>query len=364
MTSRRPSARCNEDVDGAEHFDVTSGAQPVFSILSSAYRTEPYLAETIDSVVAQTLLDWELIIVDNGMSDEVVRIVDKYSDDPRIRLIRQENKGLGGGIDAAAAEARGRYYAVLDSDDLLMPEFCARTAAVLDANPDVDMVGIDAYLFNDSDGQDQIRSYRQSVGIKTDADVAHRVSLAEVIRGDVIYYTAAIRASAWKVGGGYSCDTPKVEDLAMFMRMLAAGSDIRVMNERLARYRLRENSFSRDPQHQDAFEESLERAFIQATALTDAPEVQEALDVTLRRIRFNQAIRRSRSALLAGDTTTAREQAKRAFGQKRSLRPAVVVVGLTVAPGVLRQIHPLKQKISHIAASIARRQRKLLKSAA
>ena len=81
------------------------------------------------------------------------------------------------------------------------------------------------------------------------------MTLAEIVRGEVIYYTAAIRAEAWAVGKGYSCDTPKVEDLAMFMRMLAAGCDIRVMNERLARYRLRENSFSRDPAHADAFEE-------------------------------------------------------------------------------------------------------------
>lgn len=343
---------------------MNPGAPPVFSILSSAYRTEAYLAETIDSVVAQTLTDWELIIVDNGMSDEVVRIVENYADDPRIRLIRQDNKGLGGGIDAAAAVATGRYYVVLDSDDLLMPEFCARTAAVLDSNPDIDMVGIDAHLFNDTDGQDQIRSYRQSVGIKTEADVDHRVTLVEVIGGDVIYYTAAIRASAWELGGGYTCDTPKVEDLAMFMRLLAAGCDVRVMDERLARYRLRDNSFSRDPQYQDAFEDSLERAFVQATALSGALDVQQALDTTLRRLRFNQAIRRSRAALLAGDTTTAREQARRAYAQRRSLRPAIVFVGLTVAPGVLRQIHPLKQKVSHVAAAVARRQRKLLRSGA
>jgi hypothetical protein len=336
----------------------------VFSILSSVYRTEAYLAETIDSVIAQTFTNWELILVDNGMSDEVVRIVAKYSDDPRIRLIRQENKGLGGGIDAAAAVATGRYYAVLDSDDLLMPEFCARTAAVLEANPDIDMVGIDAFLFNDTDGEDQIRSYRQSVGIATDADVEHPVTLVEVIAGNVIYYTAAIRASAWAKGGGYSCDTPKVEDLAMFMRLLAAGCEIRVMNERLARYRLRDNSFSRDPAHQDAFEASLERAFVQASALSDAPDVQQALDITLRRIRFNQAMRRSRAALLAGDTRTARTQAGRAFGQKRSARPAIVFTGLALAPGVLRRIHPAKQRITEFAASLARRQRKLLRSGA
>lgn len=343
---------------------MTTDSGPAFSILSSVYRTEDYLAETIESVLAQTVADWELILVDNGMSDEVVRIVEKYADEPRIRLIRQENKGLGGGIDAAAAVARGKYYAVLDSDDLLMPEFCARTAAVLEANPDIDMVGIDAYLFEDEDGQDQIRSYRQSVGITTPADVNHRVSLVEVIAGNVIYYTATIRASAWPKGGGYSCDTPKVEDLAMFMRLLAAGCDVRVMNERLARYRLRANSFSRDPAYADAFEDSLERAFMQAASLSDAPDVQQALDITLRRLRFNQAMRRSRAALLHGDTTTARQQAKRAFTQRRSLRPAVVVAGLTVAPGLLRLVHPAKQRISHLAAVAARAQRNLLRSRA
>jgi hypothetical protein len=298
------------------------------------------------------------------MSDEVVRIVEKYSDDPRIRLLRQENNGLGGGIDAAAAVAVGKYFAVLDSDDLLMPEFCARTAAYLDTHPRVDAVGIDAYLFNDSDGQDQIRSYRQSVGIKTDPDVDHPVTLVEVIGGDVIYYTAAIRAEAWRIGVGYSCDTPKVEDLAMFMRMLAGGCDIRVMNERLARYRLRENSFSRDPAQVDAFEASLERAFFQAGALTDARDVQQALYTTLRRIRFDQAMRRSRKALLESDTTTARAQARRALEQRRALRPAVVYGGLTVAPGVLRRVHPAKRKISHALASVTRSGRALLRPSA
>lgn len=331
--------------------------RPLFSILSSAYRTEPYLAETIDSVVAQTIDDWELVVVDNGMSDEVERIVGKYADDPRIKLVRQENKGLGGGIDAATEVATGRYYVVLDSDDLLMPEFCARTSAFLDAHPGVGVVGIDAHLFEDENGQDQIVSYRQSVGISTPPDPTRPVELVKVIGGEVLYYTAAIRAEAWEVGGGYSCDTPKVEDLAMFMRMLAAGVDIRVLDERLARYRLRANSFSRDPEQQDAFEESLERCFVQATALTDEPGVQQALDTTLRRIRFNQAMRRSRAALLEGDTRTARQQARRAFAQRRAVRPGVVLVGLTIAPGVLRHVHPAKQAVTGLGAGLVRRVR-------
>ncbi|WP_433503786.1 glycosyltransferase family 2 protein [Pseudonocardia halophobica] len=338
--------------------------RPTFSILSSVYRTEPYLPATIESVVAQTMAEWELILVDNGMSDEVVRIVDKYAGDPRIRLIRQENKGLGGGIDAAAAKATGRYYAVLDSDDLLMPDFCARTAAFLDDRPEVDVVGIDAYLFEDSDGQDQALSYRESVGIKTPADPDHPMDLVEMIGGNVLYYTAAIRAEAWEKGGGYSCETPKVEDLAMFMRMLAEGCDIRVLPERLARYRLRANSFSRDPAQVDAFEASLERCFVEATALTDEVEVQKALDRTLRRIRFNRAMRISRNALLASDTTTARQQARVAFQQRPSMRPAVVYAGLSVAPGVLRRLHPAKQQLGRVITAVTVRTQRLRDKAA
>jgi glycosyltransferase involved in cell wall biosynthesis len=330
-------------------------SKPTFSILSSVFRTEPYLAETIDSVVAQTSTDWELVLVDNGMSDEVVRIVERYAADPRIRLIRQENKGLGGGIDAAAAAATGRFYAVLDSDDLLMPEFCERTAAFLEAHPEVDVIGIDAFLFEDSTGKDQAVSYRESVGIETAADPAHPMGLVEMIGGNVLYYTAAIRAEAWKRGGGYSCETPKVEDLAMFMRMLADGCDIRVMPDRLARYRLRENSFSRDPAQVDGFEASLERAFVEATELTDAPDVQAALDTTLRRIRFNRAMRISRKALLDADTATAREQARVAYRQRPSLRPAIVVAGLTVAPGVLRLMHPAKQQLERVMSTVRSR---------
>jgi glycosyltransferase involved in cell wall biosynthesis len=341
---------------------VTS--QPVFSILTSVYRTEAYLPATIESVRAQTFPDWEHIIVDNGMSDEVVRIVERYADDPRIRLVRQENTGLGGGIDAAAAVARGRYYSVLDSDDLLMPRFCERTAAILDAHPEIDVVGIDAHLFDDADGQDQIRSYRQSVGIRTPADLTHPVGLVEMIGGTVLYYTAGIRAEAWAKGGGYSCDTPKVEDLAMFLRMLAAGCDIRVVPERLARYRLRADSFSRDPDQVDAFEDSLQRAFVQAKTLTNAPDVQHALDSTLRRLRFDQAMRRSRKALLESDVPAARRQARRAFEQRRALRPAVVYAGLVLAPGVLRNVHPVKQRVSDTAAVLARRGKALLRTSA
>ena len=87
------------------------------------YKTEVYLAETIDSVIAQTDGRWELVVVDNGRSDEVADIVGTYVRDARVSLVRQENQGYTGGVMAAAAVARGDYLCVLDSDDLLRPDY-------------------------------------------------------------------------------------------------------------------------------------------------------------------------------------------------------------------------------------------------
>lgn len=324
-------------------------AQPVFSILSAAHLAEPYLAEMIDSVIAQTTPDWELIVVDNGMSDEVVRIVERYADDPRIRLARREFDGLGGGVDAAAALAHGRYYAVVHADDILLPTFCARTGELLDANPGVDVIGVEAFGFTD-DHVLAPTGYRALAGVTREPGFEHRVTLAEVADGHVLYYTAAIRAQAWKMGGGYSCDTPQVEDLAMFIRMLAADCDIRVLPEHLAGYRLHDQAPS--PADREVYEDSVERVYELAGTLSNAPDVQAAVDRTLRKVKFEHAMRRARESLLRSDTATARANARLALRQRRALRPAVIYAGLTVAPGILRRIHPAKQRIAALAAHV------------
>ena len=127
---------------------------PLVSFLTSAYQTERYVSETIESVLAQTRGDWELIVVDNGNSDEMARIVSNYTSDPRITLIRQENKGIGGGVSAAANAADGRYLCPLDSDDALEPNYCERIGALIEDDPGIDAVGCNAVLFWDPDDDD------------------------------------------------------------------------------------------------------------------------------------------------------------------------------------------------------------------
>ena len=329
-------------------------SQPLFSILTTAHEHEPYLTDLIDSVRSQTVDAWELVIV--GTSEETQRIVSGYSDDGRIRLVRHAYQGLGNAVDAAAAAARGRYFAVVHGDDVLEPRFCERTDAVLAENPGIDAVGVDAYAFLD-DGQLQPPSFRQRSGVTSEPGINHRVQLVEVIRGAALYYTAAIRAEAWKIGIGYTCDTPKVEDLAMFLRMLAAGCDVRVLPEQLAGYRLHDDTARGMRLDQEDYEDSVERAFAKVATLTNAPDVLKALDQRLRRLRYQRAMRRARTALQASDTATARQQVRLALQQRRAAKPAAIYAVLVVAPGLLRHGQAAKHEVRGLIAAIARRPR-------
>ncbi|MBL1074060.1 glycosyltransferase family 2 protein [Nocardia sp. 2] len=325
---------------------------PAFSFLTTAYQTEDYLRDTIDSVLAQTIPDWELVVVDNGMSDEIAAIVDSYGSDGRIRLIRQENKGYDGGVMAAAAGATGRYFVVLDSDDQVMPTFCEAVGRVFDAEPGIDAIGCDAFRFDDS-GADLPVGYYRSTNVKRKPDPARRLTLTDLLGGLVPYYTAAIRREAWESVGGYDRGGQGLhESVAIWIRMVGR-YDIRVLPQRLARFRIRGDSMSRDPAKVDAFMAELEHSF--AWAAPEDPEARAALDRTLRTFRYWTRLRHAQQALLTGDDRGAKAAAKEAFAQRRTVRAGAIIAAVTVLPGFLRRVHPLKQQVSAQVARVAGR---------
>ncbi|MGI5125216.1 glycosyltransferase family 2 protein [Pseudonocardia sp. CA-107938] len=336
-------------LDPSSGSGAADAARPSFSILCSAYRCEDYLPATIDSVLAQSVPDWELIVVDNGPSDTVAEIVERYTADPRVRLIRQENARLIGGIRTAAAAARGRYLVPLDSDDQLAPHFCRRMGEVLDARPEIDVLSCNAALFEDGQVQDLARSFLRRV-----TGLEHRLTLADLIgQHDVVPYFAAFRREAWFAAGGYAAGTDLVEDIALFLRLVGSGHDVRVLPERLTRYRMRDDSASRDPSTVEAFELSRERVYTEAAVESGDAATLRALDRRLRRLRYERELRRARWAFVNGDTRGAREAARAAFRQRRTARSVAVVAGLGLAPAVLRWIHPAKQHLTRFASRFA-----------
>ena len=94
--------------------------RPRFSIIIPIYNEEAYLREAIDSVLAQTVSDWELLLVDDGSTDASAAICADYAaSDARIRMLRQPNRGLSAARNAGLAAAKGEWIAFLDGDDLL-----------------------------------------------------------------------------------------------------------------------------------------------------------------------------------------------------------------------------------------------------
>ncbi len=124
-------------------------AAPTLSIVMATYNGAALLPETLASLQAQTFADWELVAVDDGSRDNTVAVL-RGAGDPRIRVI--ESAVNGGPVVArnrAFAEARGRYIAGLDQDDLALPERFARQVAWLDANPGTVLVSTAADLLVD-----------------------------------------------------------------------------------------------------------------------------------------------------------------------------------------------------------------------
>ena len=113
---------------------------PKVTVLMSVLNGEDYLREAIDSVLAQTFMDFEFLIIDNASTDMTPRIIASYSDS-RIRVLRNDNVlTLTQSLNKGMRAARGDLIARLDADDLAMPERLEKQVRFLDAHPDVFLV--------------------------------------------------------------------------------------------------------------------------------------------------------------------------------------------------------------------------------
>ena len=90
-----------------------------FSVLVAAYNAERFICRTIDSILSQTFTDYEVVVVDDGSTDQTAELLRSYG--TRIKVFRQANQGAEAARNKAASLARGEYLAMLDHDDLFLP---------------------------------------------------------------------------------------------------------------------------------------------------------------------------------------------------------------------------------------------------
>ena len=115
---------------------------PSISILMPVYNTAPYLREAVDSILAQTFRDFELIILDDCSSDESPAILDTYTDERIVRYRGQKNVGIANILNIGIEMARGKYIARMDSDDISLPNRLQVQYDYLEHHPGCDLVSV------------------------------------------------------------------------------------------------------------------------------------------------------------------------------------------------------------------------------
>ena len=124
---------------------------PLVSVVMPVFNREKFLAEAIESILSQTVTDFELIIVDDGSTDGSAEIIRAYAErDSRIRFIQlSENTGNASARNAGIAVACGDYIAGMDSDDISLPERLQQQVEFLESHPEIDAVGVGTRIVNE-----------------------------------------------------------------------------------------------------------------------------------------------------------------------------------------------------------------------
>jgi len=205
---------------------------PLVSVLMPVYNVEAFLGEALESVLAQTYSRFELVVVDDGSTDGSWAIAAAAAArDTRVRLLRNEhNRGIVATRNRAFAEAdkASRYFAIMDSDDISLPERLAHQVAFLEAHPDHALVG-GANLIIDEHGTEVGRRMYPC---------SHEAITAVITRYNPISQpTVMIRRSALSAVGTYDPRYPRCEDYDLWLR-LASHFKVANLPEFTLKYRL------------------------------------------------------------------------------------------------------------------------------
>ena len=112
---------------------------PLVSVIVPTYNNEKYLANCIDSLLTQTFQDFEVIVVDDGSTDQTTKLLETYKTNPSIRVHSQPNSGISVARNQGLKLSRGKFISFVDSDDCVTPDFLEKLIIPLLQNPNIDI---------------------------------------------------------------------------------------------------------------------------------------------------------------------------------------------------------------------------------
>jgi glycosyltransferase involved in cell wall biosynthesis len=308
---------------------------PLVSVIVPAYNVAGFIKEALDSAFAQTFGDYEVIVVNDGSPDatELERVLEPYI--ARIVYIKQENRGLSGARNTALRAARGRFIALLDADDMWLPNYLEVQTALMLADSSLDVLYPDAEVFGDAPEAGQ--RFMEMCPSKGD------VTFESLVRQEcnVMICAMARRETVLRVGL-FDENLRSSEDFDLWLRIVKAGGRIAYHREVLARYRKRRGSLSSDPvwmcRHILMVLEKAERNLELNT------QEREALRQATARFHALQRFHEGKRAFFEGDAKGAIEGLGEANAFLRSRKISLMLMLMKFAPRLMLRAYDMRDR--------------------
>jgi len=297
---------------------------PTVSVIMPAFNVEAYITEAIESVLAQTYTDWELVIVDDGSTDGTRAVAERYrsASPDRIVLVSHENRGLAAARNSALRAARGAVFALLDSDDIWQPGFLAAQMRLLADHPDVAIVTGNATTLGGAlDG----------LPARPADDMRPAPDLAQILCDETsVFIMSIFRCEVVDRIGGFDERFRTNEDYDFWVRAAFAGFKFIRNPTPLAFYRRHGNSLSASDVRMLA---GILRVFKKAReAAEPATEAHRLIEQQIDRFEIELLAAEAREALARGDVAAARTNLDALRQRRGGLKIEIAARAFRLAP--------------------------------
>lgn len=305
--------------------------KPTISVIIPAYNVASYIAETLDSVVAQTYADYEAIVVNDGSTDDTEQAIAPYLENfgGKLIYIRQENRGLAGARNTGMRQARGRYIALLDGDDIWLPDYLTTSLALLEADPAIDVLYPNAIF----DGSPNFSGRLFQDIFPTSEPVTFEKVLN---RECYVFGQALFKRELLERVGEYDEALRAAEDFDLWLRMLHAGCRFAFTREPLIKYRWRSDSLSNTSEKLLTNLEAVYRKWLSNPASTPAQRMLIEAQMRDADAMLNWSLYRGK--LRARQFEEAAQHLALANAHYRKLKLSLVQFGLRVAPRLVARL--------------------------
>lgn len=307
---------------------------PKFSVITPAYNISEFVAETLESVFAQTFQDFELILINDGSPDteKFEKTIEPFLE--QIVYLKVENIGAGAARNVAIEHSRGEFIAFLDGDDVWFPEYLSEQMEFIEKKS-LDLCYCDALLFGDlAAGEKTYMETSPSDG---------EVSFESVLDLKCNFITSGTVARKKKVveAGMFEWEKVRAHDFHLWLRMLKNGAKASYQRKVLLKYRvhlasLSGNSIQRVEREINVFERVEKKIELSESE-------KNIVQSQVERLKSELEIERGKAFLLQKDYISARKAFSKANEYRKSLRLTAIIRLIQFAPQILTKIYRFRR---------------------